>query len=92
MTGSGGSDEDYAKLGVTDAALSLLQYLAGTVSPQDEDCLTLNVWTKPQAGEVKKAVLVFIYGGAYVSGDSAIPWYNGEFFADQEDVVIVTFK
>ena len=28
-----------------------------------EDCLTLNVWTKPQMGEKAKAVLFFIYGG-----------------------------
>lgn len=28
-----------------------------------EDCLTLNVWTKPQIGEKTKAVLFFIYGG-----------------------------
>ena len=28
-----------------------------------EDCLTLNVWTKPQTGEAKKAVMVWIYGG-----------------------------
>lgn len=29
----------------------------------DEDCLTLNVWTKPQTGEAKKAVLFWIFGG-----------------------------
>jgi cholinesterase len=28
-----------------------------------DDCLTLNVWTKPQSGERQKAVLVFFYGG-----------------------------
>jgi carboxylesterase type B len=28
-----------------------------------DDCLTLNVWTKPQTGERQKAVLVFFYGG-----------------------------
>lgn len=28
-----------------------------------DDCLTLNVWTKPQVGETRKAVLVFFYGG-----------------------------
>jgi carboxylesterase type B len=29
----------------------------------DEDCLTLNVWSKPQSGEKAKAVMVWIYGG-----------------------------
>lgn len=33
----------------------------------DEDCLTLNVWTKPQTGEAKKAVLFWIYGGGTCS-------------------------
>lgn len=27
----------------------------------DEDCLTVNVWTKPQTGEKAKAVLAWIY-------------------------------
>lgn len=31
--------------------------------PLSEDCLTLNIWTKPQTGEEAKAVLFFIYGG-----------------------------
>jgi hypothetical protein len=29
----------------------------------DEDCLGLNIWTKPQTGEKSKAVLLWIYGG-----------------------------
>ena len=28
-----------------------------------EDCLTLNIWTKPQTGEKLKAVLFWIFGG-----------------------------
>lgn len=27
----------------------------------DEDCLNVNVWTKPQSGEKAKAVLLWIY-------------------------------
>jgi carboxylesterase type B len=33
----------------------------------NEDCLTLNVWTKPQTGEKKKAVMIWIYGGGKCS-------------------------
>jgi cholinesterase len=36
---------------------------ASDVSRQREDCLNLNIYTKPQVGEKKKAVLVWIYGG-----------------------------
>jgi len=32
-----------------------------------EDCLHLNIWTKPQIGEKAKAVLVWIYGGGNYS-------------------------
>ncbi|OGM43972.1 hypothetical protein ABOM_007988 [Aspergillus bombycis] len=59
---------------------------------ESEDCLTLNVWTKPQAGEKKKAVLVWIYGGAYVSGSSSQPGYRGQFIADQTDVIVVSMN
>jgi cholinesterase len=38
---------------------------------QSEDCLFVNVWTKPQSGEKKKAVLFWVYGGAFLVGDSA---------------------
>lgn len=43
---------------LTPDALAIIQgYFAG-VPPISEDCLTLNIWTKPQVGESKKAVLV----------------------------------
>ena len=57
-----------------------------------EDCLAVNVWTKPQTGEAKKAVLVWIYGGGFALGNSDNPGYNGQYIADQEDVVLVSFK
>jgi carboxylesterase type B len=37
--------------------------IGASENAQSEDCLTLNLWTKPQAGEKKKAVLAWIYGG-----------------------------
>jgi carboxylesterase type B len=57
-----------------------------------EDCLTLNIWTKPQMGEGKKAVLVWIPGGGYIAGSSSAATYNGAKFVDQEDVVMVSIK
>jgi hypothetical protein len=36
----------------------------------DEDCLGLNIWTKPQTGEKSKAVLMWIYGGGELNHDS----------------------
>jgi len=57
---------------------------------QGEDCLTLNIWTKPQTGEKAKAVLFWIYGGAFSTGNTANPIYDGEYLAEDEDVVVVS--
>lgn len=52
----------------------------------------MNVWTKPQVGEDKKAVLVWIYGGGFQFGTSNSKTYNGEYFVEDEDVVVVSMK
>jgi cholinesterase len=57
-----------------------------------EDCLTLNIWTKPQSGEKAKAVLFWIYGGGFNSGNSANKAYDGQWLADNQDVVVVSIK
>ncbi|KAK2591711.1 hypothetical protein QQS21_010596 [Conoideocrella luteorostrata] len=59
---------------------------------KSEDCLTLNIWTKPQAGDKKKAVMVWIHGGSFISGSSSVAWYNGQTFASREDVVLVSIN
>jgi carboxylesterase type B len=61
-------------------------------SVADEDCLTLNVWTKPGSGEKAKAVLVWIYGGGFAIGNTASPMYNGARLAAEQDVVVVSMK
>ena len=56
---------------------------------QSEDCLSLNVWTPdPHA---KLPVMVWIYGGAFVTGSSANSIYNGLDLA-KHGVVVVTFN
>lgn len=58
-----------------------------------EDCLYLNVWSKPQSGEAQKAVMVFIHGGGFTGGSaSRMPVTDGSSLADQDDVIIVTLK
>ncbi|KAJ3039050.1 hypothetical protein HDV00_012680 [Rhizophlyctis rosea] len=58
-----------------------------------EDCLYLNVWApaskKPAGG---RAVMFWIYGGAFITGGSSIPDYDGSNLASKEDVVVVSFN
>jgi para-nitrobenzyl esterase len=59
--------------------------------PQSEDCLTLTIWT-PAADAGKRPVLVWIHGGAFGSGAGSLPWYSGERFAANGDVVAVSIN
>lgn len=54
------------------------------------DCLTLNVWT-PDPGAAGLPVMVWIYGGAYLTGSSDLPDYDGSMLA-ADGVVVVTFN
>ncbi|KAL3424171.1 carboxylesterase [Phlyctema vagabunda] len=72
--------------------IQILATLAQVGEKFSEDCLTVNVWTKPQTGESKKAVLLWIYGGGFNSGSSNGPAYHGQYIANSEDVVVVSFN
>jgi para-nitrobenzyl esterase len=56
-----------------------------------EDCLTLNIWSHP-AEDDKKAVMVFIHGGGFVSGSSKSLLYHGDTIAKNGDVVFVSLN
>lgn len=59
--------------------------------PQGEDCLTLTLWT-PAADSKKRPVVLWIHGGAYSSGAGSLPWYSGESFAKNGDMVAVSIN
>ena len=52
--------------------------------PISEDCLYLNVWTAAKSSKEKRPVIVWIYGGGFVSGGSACAIYDGEQLAKRE--------
>lgn len=54
----------------------------------EADCLTLNVWT-PAPDGARRPVMVWIHGGAFVSGTGAEAWYDGANLT-RRDVVVVT--
>src|SRR4051812_20433483 len=60
----------------------------GTVT-QSEDCLTLNVWT-PAVDDARRPVMVWIHGGAFVTGAGSFALYEGHRLAARGDVVVVT--
>jgi len=57
----------------------------------EEDCLTLNIWSPPTSSE-KKAVMVFIHGGGFVVGSSKSSLYHGETIAKKGGVVFVSLN
>ncbi|PNP56595.1 hypothetical protein THARTR1_03291 [Trichoderma harzianum] len=104
--------------GFTPQAQQIVNYFASAAgTPQSEDCLTLNIWSKATQNALKaqKPVLVFFYGGSkhtdvqfyklceprrrvwslttgagYTIGNTDSPFYSGKYFADAEDIVVVT--
>ncbi len=69
--------------------------------PQSEDCLSINVWQPASTvqGETLP-VLVYIPGGAFAIGSSAvalyqggdIPLYDGAYLASTQNLIVVTFN
>ena len=59
--------------------------------PKSEDCLTLNIWTKG-VGRKPKAVLVWFYGGRFSIGNTNTTFYDGQYLAADENLVVVTFN
>ena len=69
---------------------ALESVLGGQQGAQGEDCLSLNITTPGLDGS--RPVLVWIHGGAFVGGSGSVPWYDGESFARNGDVVVVSIN
>lgn len=57
-------------------------------APQAEDCLHLTVWT-PAPDERRRPVVVWLHGGAWISGAGDLDWYDGTRLAQRGDLVVV---
>jgi len=57
------------------------------VAAMSEDCLFLNVWT-PAVDDDRRPVLVWLHGGAFVTGAGSS--YDGAVLARRGDMVVVT--
>ncbi|MDX2022547.1 MAG: carboxylesterase family protein [Deltaproteobacteria bacterium] len=58
----------------------------------NEDCLTLNVWTRLQSTTAPKPVMLFIHGGGNMQGAGSEPFYDGTALSEKGGVVVVTFN
>ncbi|MBK7861759.1 MAG: carboxylesterase family protein [Archangiaceae bacterium] len=58
----------------------------------DEDCLTLNVWAPAERSAAPAPVLVFIHGGAHITGGASRPAYDGRALSEHGGVVVVSLN
>jgi para-nitrobenzyl esterase len=56
--------------------------------PQGEDCLTLTICTPAPDGKARP-VLVWLHGGAWISGAGSLDWYDGSRLSRDGDIVFV---
>jgi len=61
-----------------------------TGSPLGEDCLNLNIWTKP--GREGAPVMVWLHGGGFQFGAGSFALYDGTHFTANNPVVIVSIN
>src|SRR6185503_19105139 len=62
--------------------------LFGAPDAISEDCLYLNVWTPATSASERLPVMVWIYGGAFSSGMTSIPAYDGASLAEKGVVLV----
>ena len=81
-----------------DRLLSVTDYGASCPQPgigeahQSEACLYLNVFTPEASDRRKRPVMVYIHGGAYMTGSGSDAMYDGSAMASHADVVVVTLN
>jgi para-nitrobenzyl esterase len=70
---------------------ALERLLGSDKSASSEDCHFLNV-TTPACDDSKRPVVLFIHGGAYVTGSGSMAWYDGRALAERGNIVVVTIN
>jgi para-nitrobenzyl esterase len=69
----------------------VMNFLGNEAEIVSEDCLYLNIWS-PGADDKLRPVMVWIHGGAFISGSGSSGSYDGNSFASQGNVVVVTIN
>jgi len=66
----------------------LSRVMGDSQSPASEDCLRLSVWT-PAADGQRRPVMIWLHGGAFMTGAGDLPWYDGARLAREGNIVVV---
>ena len=65
------------------------QYDIGSASAVgDEDCLNLNVYT-PKVDDKKRAVMVYIHGGAFIMGGGASYFFGPNYLLENGNIKVL---
>ena len=74
------------------ASRPLSPILGILVEEESEDCLNLNVWTPAPGDGLRRPVMVWIHGGAWVIGSGSERTYDAAHLVRRGDVVVVTIN
>ncbi|WP_211747779.1 carboxylesterase/lipase family protein [Paenibacillus sp. Marseille-Q4541] len=66
--------------------------IPGYKPEESEDCLYLNVWAPEHDSGKKLPVMVWIHGGAFVTGSGSTPFYDATQFVKRGEVIVVTIN
>ena len=64
------------------------QIFGAPMTQLSEDCLYLNVWTPAKTAGDKLPVMVWIYGGGFVGGQTGVPLYDGTRLAEKGVIIV----
>lgn len=56
-----------------------------------EDCLHLNIFT-PSCDDLRRPVMVWIFGGGYINGDAGDALFDGQTLASNQNLVVVSIN
>jgi para-nitrobenzyl esterase len=80
--------KESSKFGASCVQDAMFARLFGAPPEISEDCLYLNVWTPAKAASDALPVMVWIYGGGFVGGQTSVPLYDGTKLAERGVVLV----